>query len=114
MVSEAERDEHIIRLSAEEEAVLQRARDGAELPPDVRLERYGRRSQQQILDDLNSNWDVTRALLRSNAKKDVQIEALKKNVRKYKRVSNVISGVISTVITGIGLGLIKLYFELHK
>ena len=70
-----------------EEQILALSMSASAVSESARWTRYQDRSQHEIVKDLNENWNVTRALLASAAKKDLRITALQDSLRVQKAVS---------------------------
>jgi hypothetical protein len=74
-----------VSLNSEEQAILERAR--AEIPRDKRQQRYGHRDMEKWRDDLNHNWDLTRALLH-------QIDDLRARLRWATMQKLLLAGIL--------------------
>jgi hypothetical protein len=89
------------------EEVIACAIAGPDIPAALRHRRYTDRTVEQISKDLNHNWDVTRALLKISAEKDIQIESLKRAIKQERRIRKLLTGLVTAALTGSFIALFR-------
>lgn len=67
-----------------------------------------------LLADLNANWDLTRSLQKSSTRKDIEIELLKRAVKKERAIRNVLAALITASLTGSTVALFKIVMGMHR
>jgi hypothetical protein len=94
-------------MTSNDEEIIARAR--IEIPEEKREERYGERPAEKLRDDLNENWDLTRALLRQIDDLQAQLLDSNKKLKWANRVKLALAGILGGAASkGIEVGVLAL------